>query len=170
MSLQTPIEGPPTITPDDLASPWRRIGADLIDGLIWGVPLALITFFAVVNRTTDAAGRMKFHFPFWWTPVALLFGILYQVVPIALWGQTLGKHLTKVRVVSAQDLTKPGWWRAIRRWGIYVLVGLIPIVGGVLNMLLLVIGLVLLWTDNRRQTIHDKVADTIVVNDGVHRF
>jgi uncharacterized RDD family membrane protein YckC len=159
--------GPPTITPDDLASPGRRIGATLLDALIWGVPFIVGCFLAF--ETDEATGTVQFNYPIWWLAGGYVFGFLYNVVPVAIWGQTPGKHLVRIRVVSAQDLTMPGWWRAIRRWGIYIAVALVPFVGGLLNLVLTLAGLVMLFVRQNRQTPHDLVADTLVVNDGVHR-
>ena len=74
-----------------------------------------------------------------------LLAVVYHVVPVALWGQTLGKKIMSIRVVSGQDLSQPGWWRAIRRWGLYFLIGLIPIIGGIVACIVLpLVGLVML--------------------------
>ncbi|MCA1708335.1 MAG: RDD family protein, partial [Actinobacteria bacterium] len=89
-----PPGGPPMISRDDLASPWRRIGATLLDGLIWSIPLAIGFFLAF--ESDPETGGIELTYPIWWWTVAYLFGFLYGVVPVALWGQTLGKHLVKV--------------------------------------------------------------------------
>lgn len=162
--------GPPTITPDDLAPPWKRVAAVLIDSLLWAIPFA--AFYVIVSYVPEGPTDSSFSFdtPWWYWVVSYGGGFLYQIVPIAIWGQTLGKHFLGIRVVSAQDLNKPGWWRAIRRWGIYIVVGVVPFVGGGLNMVLALVGLVMLFVHQRRQTPHDLVGDTLVVNNGVHRW
>ncbi len=101
----------------------------------------------------------------WAYLVMFAVGFLYQVPPDALWGKSLGKLIVGITIVSARDLGRPGWWRAIRRWGIYVVAGLIPFIGGLLNLGLLLAGLVLLWAHEKRQTVHDMVADTLVVRN-----
>ncbi len=168
--LQQPVlpTTPPTISRDDLASPWRRIVATLIDGLVWSIPLMIGCFLAF--EEDEVTGAIEFVYPIWWWAVAYASGFLYTVVPVAIWGQTLGKHLVSIRVVSAQDLDRPGWWRAIRRWGIYIVAGLVPIIGGLLNCLLGLVGLVMLWAHHKRQTPHDLVADTLVVDNGVQAW
>ena len=90
-------------------------------------------------------------------------GFLYKFPPVALWGKTLGKLIVGITVCSGRGLGRPGWWRALRRWGIVVLVGLVPGVGGLLSLL---VPLPLFWTNNR-QGLHDKVADTLVMRDYV---
>ena len=165
---------PPTITPDDLAAPWRRIVAAIIDGLILGFPVGFTVGFWLATQT-DAVGdafdasESVNVFPAYF--LAALLGFLYQVPPVAIWGQTLGKKIMAIRIVSGQDVTQPGWWRAVRRWGIYVLVGMIPIAGALFSCVLLpLVGLVMLFVHHKRQVPHDLVADTLVVNGGTHAW
>ncbi|MFE1319327.1 RDD family protein [Kitasatospora phosalacinea] len=48
--------------------------------------------------------------------VLLVFGLLYQVLPIARTGQTFGKRLARVRVVAAGGTGAPGFGRSLLRW------------------------------------------------------
>ncbi|ROR44198.1 RDD family protein [Kitasatospora cineracea] len=48
--------------------------------------------------------------------VLLVFGLLYQVLPIARTGQTFGKRLARVRVVTAGGTGTPGFGRSLARW------------------------------------------------------
>ncbi|RPE34547.1 RDD family protein [Kitasatospora cineracea] len=48
--------------------------------------------------------------------VLLVFGLLYQVLPIARTGQTFGKRLARVRVVTAGGTGTPGFGRSLVRW------------------------------------------------------
>ena len=46
------------------------------------------------------------------------------------------------------DLSKPGWWRAM---GLYFVIGLIPIIGGIVARIVLpLVGLVMLFVDPKR--------------------
>ena len=156
----------PTISVEDLAAPWRRIVAVILDGLIVSFPIGFVVGFWLA--TTQAESTEEVSMPAAFLLLSLAAAV-YQVVTVALWGQTLGKKIMSIRVVSGQDLSKPGWWRAIRRWGLYFLIGLIPIIGGIVACIVLpLVGLVMLFVDPKRQVPHDKVADTIVVDDGVH--
>ncbi|WP_455432028.1 RDD family protein [Streptomyces smyrnaeus] len=86
--------------------------------------------------------------------VLLLFGLLYEVVPTARWGRTLGKKLFGLSVLNIEGYQKPTFGRAVARW----------LVHGVLG--LLVVGLVnaawCLFDRPWRQCWHDKVAGTFV--------
>ncbi|QKW19727.1 RDD family protein [Kitasatospora sp. NA04385] len=48
--------------------------------------------------------------------VLLVFGLLYQVLPIARTGQTFGKRMARVRVVAAGGTGAPGFGRSLVRW------------------------------------------------------
>ena len=157
----------PTISVEDLAAPWRRIVAGILDGLILGLPIGFFIGFSLATTQPESTEGVSMPGAFYF--LLSLLAVVYHVVPVALWGQTLGKKIMSIRVVSGQDLSQPGWWRAIRRWGLYFLIGLIPIIGGIVACIVLpLVGLVMLFVDPKRQVPHDKVADTIVVNDGVH--
>ncbi|MFI1454060.1 RDD family protein [Streptomyces roseus] len=54
----------------------------------------------------------------------LLFGVFYEALPTARWGRTPGKKLLGVRVLSAATLRPPTFGAALRRWLVYVLLGL----------------------------------------------
>lgn len=152
--MQSPA--PITITQDDLATPWQRLGAAMVDGLLLGFPwgfLLVVLFFDSNSSQIDV--------PLWFTVLTTVLFAGYHVAGTALWGQTVGKHLAKIRVCSGRDLDRPGWIRAFKRWGIFVLIGFVPFVGGLLTLL---IPLPLVWTTSR-QGLHDKFADTLVLAD-----
>jgi uncharacterized RDD family membrane protein YckC len=82
--------------------------------------------------------------------------VAYETVAVARFGRTLGMawlHLRPLRV-SGMRL---GWGRAFARAGIFWLAGFLGWIG-------LLDPLWCLW-DGERQCLHDKVADSIVVND-----
>nr|WP_247746032.1 RDD family protein [Streptomyces oryzae] len=84
----------------------------------------------------------------------LVFGLLYEVLPTARWGRTLGKKLFGLSVVNIEGYGKPAFGKSVLRW----------LVHGVLG--LLVVGLVnamwCLFDRPWRQCWHDKVAGTFV--------
>ncbi|MFJ1755240.1 RDD family protein [Kitasatospora sp. NPDC088134] len=83
----------------------------------------------------------------------LVFGLLYQVLPIARTGQTFGKRLARVRVVAAGGSRPPGFGRSLLRW---------PLRG--LGTLLLLLGpLAALLDRPARRGWHDRLARTRVV-------
>jgi len=89
----------------------------------------------------------------------VVFGIAmvtYQSVATARYGRTLGKRWLHIRPLRV-DGSRVGWGRALGREAIYWL-------STVLGWLGFLDALWCLW-DGNHQCIHDKVADTIVVND-----
>ena len=148
---------PTTLPRDQLASPWQRLGAVLVDALIVFFPygVAVGVWLAANDKSVDAG----IDAPWDWL-VSLVWAV-YEVVPTALWGKTLGKHLVGIRVCSRRDLGRPGWIRSLKRWGLLYLLGWVPFVGGLLSLM---VPLPLLWTANR-QGLHDMFADTVVIRD-----
>ncbi|MFJ9433881.1 RDD family protein [Streptomyces sp. NPDC101490] len=84
----------------------------------------------------------------------LVLGVLYEVVPTARWGRTLGKKLCGISVRDIEGHEPPGFGASLRRW----------LVHGVLN--LLVVGVLnvawCLFDRPWRQCWHDKAAGTFV--------
>ncbi|WP_329250665.1 RDD family protein [Streptomyces sp. NBC_01478] len=86
--------------------------------------------------------------------VILLFGVLYEALPTAKWGRTLGKKLCGLEVRGIESHEPPGFGGALRRWLVYSVPGLLGI------------GLVgvawCLFDRPWRQCWHDKAAHTFV--------
>jgi uncharacterized RDD family membrane protein YckC len=82
--------------------------------------------------------------------------VAYETVATARFGRTLGKAWLHIRPVRS-DGTTLGWGRSFGRVAIYWLAGF-------LNWLGALDPLWCLWDENR-QCLHDKVVDTIVIND-----
>ena len=66
----------------------------------------------------------------------------------------------RIMVVRAENGEVPGWGKSIGRWILPGLLGLIPVVGG---LLVLLVYLSLLW-DASRQGWHDKMGTTVVID------
>ncbi|MFD5317999.1 RDD family protein [Streptomyces sp. NPDC127098] len=86
--------------------------------------------------------------------VFLVVGLLFEALPTAIWGTTLGKGMVGARVVDVERQEKPSFGAALLRWLLY-------------NVLaLLVVGIVSLVLGARdrpwRQAWHDKAAHTFV--------
>ena len=120
-----------------LATPGGRLGARIIDIVIGGV-ISLIAWFI--------------------EPIVLpiILGAAYEIIFVALKGQTPGKMATSIKIVRADSGGLPEWGVAAGRW-------IIPAIG---YIVLFVPGLLvhasLLW-DDRRQGWHDKAVKTFVV-------
>ncbi|MFE5854563.1 RDD family protein [Streptomyces sp. NPDC056500] len=84
----------------------------------------------------------------------LLLGVVYEAVPTAKWGRTLGKKVCGLAVVDIESHGPPTFGGALRRWLLYSGLGLLAI--GVLNVLWC------LFDRPWRQCWHDKAAHTFV--------
>ncbi|WP_330175610.1 RDD family protein [Streptomyces sp. NBC_01498] len=84
----------------------------------------------------------------------LLIGALYEALPTAAWGRTLGKKLCGLQVRDIESFETPTFGAALRRWLVYGLLGVLVV--GVLNVLWCV------FDRPWRQCWHDKAARTFV--------
>ncbi len=164
-----------------LASMGQRFLARVIDGLIVGIPAAIIYFVVIAAWFTSTASSYTIDestgqitggpgaavgLGFLGTAFALpltliVLEILYEVSMIALRGATLGKQIAGVRVIRTQDGQIPGWTPSLIRWAILYPAAIVPCIGG-LYVLLCELSP---FFDNqgRRQGWHDKGAKTLVI-------
>ncbi|WP_436738670.1 RDD family protein [Streptomyces sp. BBFR102] len=150
----------------------RRLAARLVDTLVVGavtgaaaVPLAArardhidakietarlsgrtVTVWLVDGTTAGYLGAAL--------AVLLLFGVVYEALPTAKWGRTLGKKLLGLRVQDIEEHDAPAFGAALRRWLVYSVPGLLVI--GVVGVLWC------LFDRPWRQCWHDKAARTFV--------
>ncbi|URM91235.1 RDD family protein [Streptomyces sp. MRC013] len=86
--------------------------------------------------------------------ILLVLGVLYEALPTAKWGRTLGKRLCGTEVRGIESHEPPSFGAALRRWLVYGVLGLTGI--GVLNVVWC------LFDRPWRQCWHDKAAGTFV--------
>ena len=86
--------------------------------------------------------------------VLLLFGVLYEALPTAKWGRTLGKKLCGIEVRGIESHEPPGFGGALRRWLVYSVPGLLGI--GIVGVAWC------LFDRPWHQCWHDKAAHTFV--------
>ena len=128
-----------------IASPWRRLVASLVDGLILvPVTLLLMALAGVDWMNTTFLRDLLFN----WLP-----SWAYYVAFTALYGATPGKMLLGIRVVKA-DGRPVDWLTAFMR----------EVVGKTLSTLALSVGYLWAFFHPKRQTWHDLIADTLVVH------
>ncbi|MEU8889839.1 RDD family protein [Streptomyces sp. NPDC048442] len=126
-----------------LATPWRRLGAFLLNELFLALGLLLL---ASVPSGSWA----------WTTALALymLLCLLYSPVSTARWGGTPGKLVLGLRVVRAGTGEHLSFGRATGRFVAHLAFACVPLLGA-LNYL---------WCcGERSRCLHDLVADTLVV-------
>ena len=141
-----PITSLPAANPIDatLAGYWLRVVGYLIDGVIVGV-IALALYLVAWGISSTIVSL-----------VATVAGFLYAGLLIGGWnGQTVGMKAMGIRCVNSADASTVTYATAFLRALIHALFQIIPIV----------VLIDLLWPiwDARNQTLHDKVASTIVI-------
>ncbi|MFI9308549.1 RDD family protein [Streptomyces triculaminicus] len=88
--------------------------------------------------------------------VLLIGGVLYEALPTAKWGRTVGKKLCGVRVLDIESHETPSMGAALRRWLLYGVLGVLGV--GALGVLWCV------FDRPWRQCWHDKSARTFVAS------
>ncbi|MEU4978957.1 RDD family protein [Streptomyces sp. NPDC021969] len=86
--------------------------------------------------------------------VLLLFGVVYEALPTAKWGRTLGKRLLGLEVRDIEAHEPPSFGAALRRWLVYSVPGLLAV--GVVGVAWC------LFDRPWHQCWHDKAANTFV--------
>jgi uncharacterized RDD family membrane protein YckC len=147
-------QGPPEEEGVVYSGWWRRAAALVIDSLlIWVVVLAVFVVAALVAALDETVGG-----------VFLLLAILFAIAgPIFYWiywtgkepGQTVGKKALGIRVRHAEHDRTIGYGPSAGRY-------LITFVFGIFIIPSLLDYLWPLW-DSRNQSLHDKVANSVVV-------
>ncbi|MFG2885350.1 RDD family protein [Streptomyces sp. NPDC048297] len=150
----------------------RRLAARLIDSVVLGavtaavaVPLGTGALDHVQHKIDEArlSGRTVTVWLLDGTTgtalgivlaVLLLFGVVYEVLPTAKWGRTLGKKLCGVDVRDIEGHEPPTFGAALRRWLVYSIPGLLGI--GIVGVLWC------LFDRPWHQCWHDKAAHTFV--------
>lgn len=144
--------------PYDVASPWLRLAAFILDALIVGVPTFLLLMQSDIDWSVLEDGRTPaIPTSFYISSVAI--SAIYHIGMVGQWGRTLGKMATGITIVRAADRSAPGFGVAALRWIGFTLPGLIPYVGWIVQ----IVSIVLIFVDGQRQMVHDKIARTVVV-------
>jgi uncharacterized RDD family membrane protein YckC len=162
---------PPSVPPLRYATFWIRVGAALIDGLVL-LPLSLPLLIAIGNRLSNEFDRfvqtdqtVRFDAIIGdyigWALLALLGTYAYQALMVRYFGGTLGKLAVGIRVRIAGTAAAVGWREALLRPVLQLIVGLGSFIPGA-GLITILDDLWMLW-DPQRQTLHDKVANTIVI-------
>lgn len=134
------------------ASVGRRFAAAFIDSIIVGlvgvvVGLALGLGGAVAGKTVlngDLGSNL----------LGMFVGWTYAVLFIGSKGQTPGKMAMKIKVIKEESGQAPGYGGAILR----------EVFGKLISSVVLLLGYLWAFWDGKKQTWHDKIAGTVVVN------
>lgn len=156
-----------------------RLLVSIIDGIILsGITLAIfipIILFVVIAGIALTAGSQPnqdilsiliFLISGFFSLVVTGINVAYQIFFVGKYAQTPGNMITKTKIVGQDESiivnNTVAFKRVLLPAGL-TLLGNIPLIGGVISGLgALLDGLWMLW-DPKKQTLHDKVAKTIVV-------
>ena len=154
---------PEPIAPPAYAGFWIRVLASIIDSLVLAplyIPLAIRLIDQLhITSSTDVSsidfGQVSGEL-IGWALVLQFVRYVYELVMIGQWNATVGKFAVGIRVRQTDG--SPATWREA------ALRPLLELVIGVLRISLasLLDDLWMLW-DKQKQTLHDKIASTIVV-------
>ena len=149
----------------EIADPWLRIAASIIDAII--VTIITIPFgaAAIIEAFRNGGGEVTVGAG---VVVGSIIGALYYVLMNTFLSGTAGKLLLGIRIVK-EDGTEPlGLPVGPIRSGTSIagILSVVPILGPIISIVILVIGLVslvFLFTDNQHRTVMDRAAKTYVV-------
>lgn len=156
-----------------LASAGSRLGAFLLECLFYLVPILLVAFLAIglaiasEEPSLGVGEEQALSILIIVMPIFIIYMFIYLIINIVLLvknGQTIGKKILGIKIVREGSHERAGFWRI---FGLRYFVnglcqgfsGLIP--GG--DFIYFVIDSCMVFRDDR-QCLHDKIADTVVVN------
>ena len=149
-----------TTTGAVLAEPLARLGARVIDIIIWIIVSSILA--VVVGGGTSAVGSTDFGVRSWIAgAITTMLLIAYETYMVANKGATVGKIALGLKVVN-EDGSAADLQTGFKRIAI-VLLNFIPILGPLVLILASLASVVMIFTDARHQTVWDKVGKTIVV-------
>ena len=162
-----PAEEPAT----ELASPWERLVAWIIDGLIYFAVIVVAVFIGIAIAGVGLSDLIDFDLEFFLGALAIVIVLvllaflaifIVQIVLLVTRGQTIGKIIMKIRIVDAVTGQHPGWARLILLRTIVnsVIISFLNILPGAGGAYFLVDSLFIFRADHR--TIHDLIAGTRV--------
>jgi len=121
------------------------------------VLLLLAVFGGFHHREVINNGQVTYHFYFSGVYfILVLLGALYPAFMIGLLGQTLGMMVARIKAVDATTGGLIGFWRALGRDLFERLLQFLLVIPVIIDLLFPA------W-DPRRQTLHDKVTNTVVI-------
>ncbi|MDI1314604.1 RDD family protein [Prosthecobacter sp.] len=154
----------PAGNPDEiqqLASPWRRLGASILDSLIMILIVMPIMYFSgYFTRIMEQAGKASS-----WNMEQLLWAAMGFGIMLAInWnhlgrGQTIGKGIMELRIVRKNGTPAERSHIILKRILPLQIIAQVPILGG----LFAVVDALLIFR-SRHNTIHDDIADTKVID------
>jgi uncharacterized RDD family membrane protein YckC len=127
-----------------------RFVAILIDSIILGIIIGILGF--IFGASNNVSGMYPYYGLGWFNILSFIIYIGYYTILEGTSGQTIGKMITRIKVVR-EDGRPIDIGTALIRNILRVIDGLI----------FYIIGAILIWTSNKKQRLGDRVAKTVVV-------
>ena len=139
-----------------LAGRWIRLGASIIDGII----ILLVTL-PIMYLTGGFNGFPEEEPSIFYTLGMGVIGIIFFIIIHGRFlirdGQTIGKRVLGIKIVTLEN-TLPDMSNLAKRYGFYLLIGNVPFVGPIINL----VNILFIFSESRR-CLHDHVGGTKVV-------
>jgi uncharacterized RDD family membrane protein YckC len=142
----------------ELAGRWYRWLSAFLENLIFGLCAVPLVLSGIFDESSDAS-EMNIY-------LAALSGLLFlalglfQLVMLATRGQSIGKRLLGMRIVTYPEGQSPGGVKTILLRGVVpAVIGMIPVLGPLFSL----VNVCFIFREDRR-CIHDLIAGTQVVN------
>lgn len=149
-----------------LASLGKRFGAFMLDGLaatvLMGIPYGVMMVELEGNRYSGAGNVNLSPTAMWALGFMVAGGLILMVVNLVMLttrGQSIGKRMLGIRIVTHPDGQKPGFVKAVLLRGfVNGIIGAIPCIGPIYSL----VDICFIFQQDRR-CIHDQIASTQVV-------
>jgi uncharacterized RDD family membrane protein YckC len=155
---QVPAMAPPVVAnAADLpkAGFWIRVVASMVDSLLAGLAQFFFAFVLMITAGNLMGGgnlNDSASYSLLTTLFSIVFGFTYSVFFTGYCGQTPGKMVLRIKVIRTSG-AEIGYGRALLR----------EVPGKFLSGILLGIGYLMVAFDDRKQGLHDRIADTYVI-------
>jgi|GEM_PF-1078764 len=127
-----------------------RFVAILIDSIILGIIIGILG--AIFGANNNVSGMYPYYGLGWFNILSFIIYILYYTLMEGSRGQTIGKMITKIKVVREDGRPIDIGTAFIRN--------ILRIIDG---LIFYIIGAILIWTSPKRQRLGDRIAKTVVV-------
>ena len=142
----------------ELSGRWYRWLSAFVENLIFGLCAVPLVLSGIFDESSDAS-EMNVYLAALSGLLFLTLGIL-QLVMLATRGQSIGKRLLGMRIVTHPDGQNPGGVKTILLRGVVpAVIGMIPVLGPLFSL----VNVCFIFREDRR-CIHDLIAGTQVVN------
>jgi len=167
-------------TPLEYQTFWRRLGSGLIDAVVF-LPIALLDWWIWAHVSSVAV--LVF-----WHVLHMNLSLAYSVIGLAVWGQTVGKRVTGIKVLQVSR-ERLGLKRALLRDSPWFAIGILGLAADLPKVMAGInpahahakdpgtLGLIVIWggtawfvlelgtmlLNQKRRAIHDLIAGSVVV-------